>query len=913
MNAEITRPLLLSSPSSAANRDAFNRRLHARPRRIGPIWTRLFWKEWRCSAAVLWVMLILIVVGFAWTATMESITDRNHEYGYFMTWVLAPFLAALGLPARLMGMENEDRTFDWLRTLPVSSHLVVTVKLCVAVFVWGLLFATASLFTWIAMKSQMGLALQREGIAVLAIGASSFSLLLVGLIACLLVRTTVYALLLTIPLLLGAMTVWQMLRLMIFWALRSGYSAGLRGDDGFSAFVASTICMGTGVALVYWLGHRRLTGASEERPVVRALEPSPYQSPSYVPVGRISAWRALLWQQRKQTRTGVSLCLMVAGLCLLFAFATRNTGGLSPEPVSFIVTCLVLCYLGVLSFHNDSKQEQIGFLAHHGLSSFVVWWTRLLPTLIPALLILVLWDRLVYGERFLGDSLLSPPGPATLNAAQCGSFLLGVACVQCCQRPSLAFFLAPILTLGWLVPATSLLVTYYAGYLHLVILTIPILLFATYRVTRYWMNGGHAGVLWRVCGYAMLAWLVVTGSLFAHRYATMPPDRIADLESAIKRFERPLAGPGIATSRQQPAKLLFAIRDPGSSVGYGYQDYSGNAINWRKEDPREIEVDDLVAVLRAELDDSTALGKHITPGMLGNLIRADYGWLLSWSSQVKVDPATFAERNDEIQPLAIEVALHWSARLREDIVRSHDSHDHSWQTRCLFGFIEPLEGQVVGVLLEAFRDDVRSSASTIDQSVSEIEATMRGRELDPDMLTYFDSEMMGYDLVVPTPHPMSQETLLRLVEKLPSDALTLASRRRAFIANWREHAAKGTVFGIHNREPALRLQLEQTRQKREVAIATLESLNQLKPGSAPWSRGQQEALQSRWFATMNHDGSNTNKDALNAMHRSSDLRTFLSVLDGRQNGPRYRWLMAIIFPHDEVRQSLLQQVEQATN
>ena len=914
MNAETSGPLLLSSPSSAANSDAFNRRMYARPRRSDQVWTRLFWKEWRCSAMVLWVMLILIVVGFGWTAIMEAITDRDHSYGYFMTWVLAPFLAALGLPARLMGMENEDRTFDWLRTLPVSSTVVMTVKLLVAFLIWGLVLVSVSLLAWISLEAQLGHSMRIEGITIAGITVFSFALLIVGMISCLLVRTTVYALLLTIPLLLLVLFAFQVLGALLVGTTQLGFLRVLRGSEG--PLIVATLIAGFAslVALIYWLGHRRLTGASEERPVARALEPSPYQSPSYYPTGRVSAWRSLLWQQRKQTSLGVGLCMLVAGFCLLIAFFSRMAGAWDAEPVTFVVSCLVLCYLGVLSFHNDSKKEQIGFLAHHGLLSMTIWWTRLLPTLIPAAVLGGLWIILIFQSSVPGEPVLAPGQMAFwILTPMCAAYFLGVACVQCCHRPSLAFFLAPILTIGWLLPFSSLMATYYWAYLGLVVIAVSVLVFATYRITRFWMNGTHEGVLWRVVAYAMLAWLLVAGGLFTHRYATMPTDRIAELESEIVLLDREFIQPVQDTIPREPVELMVPVRDPAS---FGFASYSGNAVNWRDEDPSSIEVNDLLDVLHAELDDSTRIGAFISPGMLRNLIHSDPTWLYTLPSYTEVDVKAFRDRDDEIQSLAIEVALHWCTHLREDIVNRHDSRDTSWQAKTLFGFVESLEGVVTDTIsaaierqeaLERFDEPSTADADDATESYELLLDSEAG--LDANSMLAMGPGMTGAGimgtgmsqepgLTVPDAKPLSRDQALKLVEAFPSNDVRKASRLVALIAHWREYTENQMIFGRVGREPAMSLWIEQERQEREVAIATLYHLQKIAERSAGWQVTESETLKSLWIEAINYDGSGSVANSLVLPNRPINMSE-LQRLDAR-----YLWIDGLSFPSDELLQQL---------
>ncbi len=192
-----------------------------------------------------------------------------------------------------------------------------------------------------------------------------------------------------------------------------------------------------------------------------------------------------------------------------------------------LVVALGSCWLGTLAFYGDNVRRRCAFLADRGLSPSHVWWTRLAPSALCLALLLSLAISLRFlpaNWRWHGIFSNTRNHPALLPSLLLVGFAFGQLVGQWVRRPTLAFFGAPAYGL-FSCMVLFFLFSIYGSYAWTSILMVPVLLFATWRLTRRWLDdridGGFHG---RVLAYTALATLMPILAIFGHRYATIPAE-----------------------------------------------------------------------------------------------------------------------------------------------------------------------------------------------------------------------------------------------------------------------------------------------------------------------------------------------------------------------------------------------------
>ncbi len=96
---------------------------------------RLMWKDLQTVKSLLLAATVSIVFGnllvFLFWHQGEMRADTYVGFTYTL-WFLLPGFTALGVPAMIVGTEEETGTGNWLRTLPVSWQTIARAKLWVA-------------------------------------------------------------------------------------------------------------------------------------------------------------------------------------------------------------------------------------------------------------------------------------------------------------------------------------------------------------------------------------------------------------------------------------------------------------------------------------------------------------------------------------------------------------------------------------------------------------------------------------------------------------------------------------------------------------------------------------------------------------------------------------------------------------
>jgi hypothetical protein len=450
-------------------------------------------------------------------------------------------------------------------------------------------------------------------------------------------------------------------------------------------------------------------------------------------------------------------------------------------PLAAVAPILGWIWLGALVFFGDSVHRRCGFFADRGISPTAIWWTRLLyplAILIPTTIV-VPWS---WAELGIG----SMPNILAVGAASAVvCFAFGQLVGQWVRRPTLSFFAAPVYTAVSLAGIEFLYVLY--DYLAFtIVLMAPVLFFASWRLTRRWLERRlDFGYHWRAMAYTALALALPCAAVFGHRWFTTPDARPA--------WRTEMAHTNVPGPNPDMPWLAMNVR----SINPGL--YTG--------DPREVHAynEQFAELLQAELDDRNALAEHISGrdifSFLDRINQVELGSAnLSRRFRVRQGPSVPARQPPALQPQAGETRTY---DREQAITMEADA------IRILLKWSRQLRGRAargqfpLSVLFEADAMEIRAVQQL------EIAATRQ------------------------TP-----ETMRQLCELIPSDELRRKSRRVTLIKEWqgfqqmswttRTGVYVGKIFagrGIPDSRPWLAL--ERLRSARYVDELTHLVLNQL--------------------------------------------------------------------------------------
>lgn len=837
----------------ATSLDAFAYPAVSRPRSA---FQHLVWKDFR----MLQPLLLAGVIGTAalfFLAVLRAAIDPASDPSLTtlsVLWVLLPNLVALGIPPISLGTENEERTLDWLRTLPVTWSQVLLSKLLVGFAAWALavLIATACfVLSWVVLRGEwdwgeIGRISGSESIFELMV--YGVGLLICGWIAALIVRNPVGSVMLVIPLIVGLTLLWNY---SIAGLVSTPFHHGVTfleatAGQRVAILCFAVVCLVALGAMIAGLARHRLAGASDHRWQAPAVASASAWQPSVVQVAwhtKPRPFRALLWQQVRQTRLVIGAACSFALFSLLSIWTDGNHG--------FHALLVVLGWpaahlmLGVAAFHGDRRGTRQGFFADRGWSPNLIWVTRLIPNAMTSLFLILVFPFVSGLDLYLGMHY----GTGTLwqafgfnGVVQTLLFLIGVLTGQWGRRPSLAFFGAPVVALLWMLPAFGLL-AFYGGYTSLLWLAAGVLLFATRRLTPFVMEGVSSAAVWgRGLAYCLLALGVMCLCLFVHRWWTTPPEMPAwrnemlaivqtpvtpeDFESAVDvlpgtrnidlnadvysldRFDEGMKKimlqtefPNVGTA--DAGKMQFTIRLNPSFHQSGLVAVEAVHLN-RAEQMR-----DLTFRLNTELKSDTMMGEFVSQTVLYELCVRDP--ILGLGQAIWNGPYRYvAPQNFEWQPLrrkALEVSAKWSRLSREQALALGELGE-------LLNNAESNEWIVIAGLRQI----------AYDQNLFTGQALPQGEE-----------------------HQLDRETFIRVVDQLASEELRRESRQRCLISEW-QRFQKGEWSGRFDDElgneksfleaplsdPLYRLGIEQKRFERKLDVAVRSTLNQLESGLPEW-------------------------------------------------------------------------------
>ncbi|TWT89216.1 ABC transporter permease [Neorhodopirellula pilleata] len=667
-------------------------------RRRPGVFFSLLWKDARL-AAPMWTVAMLGTAGLFLLAAMlrwylgEWVVERS---AFSALWVLLPNLIALGLPAALISGENDDRTLDWLRTIPISHRIVVASKMLISLAAWLTVLVWTSL--WFAISHAVFVfrdtpIITTDEIAPLI--GYGLALLGCGLIAAWWVRRPIVAILVTAAMIV-AVSVFA--NLGVRWMLVGDAFSKYPIPDPttgqlMAIYIIAALTYATMVGICTLLGRRRFTGATDESSPQWLLSlsisrlthgfPSGRSLASFPTNARPTARKALLWQQTRQTGWVMILaaivCVAVCGTWLTTedSEARGYSAGLALPAAQLL--------LGLMVFSGDRRHSRWLFLGERGISSNLIWWTRLRPILAVSLSISLLFALTLMITRTTSERL-DPNLPDALSymviiAMFTLVMFMGTCLGQWFTRLPIAIFASPILVVLWFYLALWLLQSLPERTVIVwLIPSVAVFAYSTWRLTPRILEGQRGVVVWgRGLSHAAIAMGVLfVGSLFQW-LITLPP--------AMPQWRAEMlltSGPDYGSSEFGEMRESLDIKD--------------SIIWWERPivPLSRVDVAELQNKLSKELDEQNEIGRHIAMEQVVTLLLYDDDSQDANRFPESVDRNTI----EQMQLESIEIALKWANAIR---------YEASWRHSSLYQLLEvaePLERFAVQALTNfAFRHD----------------------------------------------------------------------------------------------------------------------------------------------------------------------------------------------------------------
>ncbi len=440
-----------------------------------------------------------------------DVDNRSLFSGSISIWTLIPGLIAFGAASMLIGTEEDSGTLSWLRTLPVSWQQIAASKLVVGLGAFASVFAFASLILWLFSHGWRGVATSSgynhlslyEGSAVLFF---QLLLLMLGFVVSYCIRMPVAGLIALLP----------VFGLVCFFVMYVTFVMKLMPTENHGELSLMAFPAGAGFLLLiglvqHTLARRRLTRPDSSRwvlPQEMLVNPGHYRPPSMGVSQKPSQAAALLWQQCRQTAP-VCVSLIGLSLILMLLYATTRdrpvrsggvlmliSGGLAP-----LFITLSASWIGVLTFYADNRHRRYAFLADRGISPTKVWWTRLVPTLVGALFLMI--SLVAIGHLVIRDMAHGWSEGWQITSLIIVMYAFGQLVSQWIERPVLAFLAAPAYTGVCILPISYFLE---GSTLPWIGLAVPVLLFASWHLSKPWLEGRNkTAQTIQVVGYTLLA------------------------------------------------------------------------------------------------------------------------------------------------------------------------------------------------------------------------------------------------------------------------------------------------------------------------------------------------------------------------------------------------------------------------
>lgn len=520
----------------------------------------LWWKEVR---QLLPLFLTIPILGLLLLG-LEMLVGAPR--GVITTTVLVllgmPGLFAAGAGALLVGQEKDQRTIQWLTSLPIDPRRIVRIKLAATLPALVALWMLSGLLYFAADPPVDAIRMQH--LAWWTWPLHSLYLLLAGFALAWATKSAFAGLLGIVPVAilpyLAAYTIDSVLPL-------------ADGALNKPTDLTLTVCQVLGCGIALWatdaLGRRSLAAEPAEAtssrwmPAVRKRFVTQAKQAGY---GRIQApMPALVWQFVLQSRVALAATSGMLGLAaagFVSGAAETPRGGLLV--LSNAAAFLAVTWLGVLVFQSDSVAGRIRFLADRGVSPGITWFTRhAVPTaIVSTFFIVTLLLVAVTGAGGVAFDLRNAVVAASAASAAAVLLLiysLGQWTGQLLTSPILSALIAPFIVIAAVAygqfTVWSLGTPWWVAALLLIVPSV-----ATLTMTRRWMDrrfglgywGGHAGLLSIVI---LMPWVPLL--ITAARLPSVPAAVLKEMDETAQRSPGIFAPQELVLAKMETAEQRF--------------------------------------------------------------------------------------------------------------------------------------------------------------------------------------------------------------------------------------------------------------------------------------------------------------------------------------------------------------------
>ncbi|MEM6471603.1 MAG: hypothetical protein AAF802_18735 [Planctomycetota bacterium] len=619
---------------------------------MSSVMSRLLWKDYRSVRGLLLALPVIILL-LSLTAEIVGLLSgvrRSELNGMYATiWVLLPGLYALGLPAILIGSEQESGSLDWLKMLPARWWQIFLSKFIICLVGVVLAWVPTSGLLYLSASAAGDLPVSSVGIG-LAVLVGLLIYLFVNLTSAFLFRSPVTAIMLAFP---------MMIATYVGLALLGGWWVNSRSGefDPQAARMVALVTL-TSVAFFVWLAlmvlsaKRRLSTYRDG--FVSQMSGGSPLSGFRPPVDReISAewsipgqYRALFWSHLSPIRWQLGFAIALGLISLALGF---GDGGMNRTWI-FVFMPVVVFTLGALTFFGDSSNRQVAFFFDRGLGGSKIWITRVVPlTLIAAVLILL--HLTLTPLSFLDERYVQRPwygnGSMMMACIWFSSFAVGHLVSQWASRTTLSFFAGPVL-FYFLSTVSLIWYYYYPGAVLLTLLSSLVLFVASYRLLDVWIsrqtNTSRYLIPWT--GWIAFALFLPLPMILSARWVTTPAERTQWREEMLA------SAPPMSKERQRTTAAILATLKVRSAVWQG-------------------EPSDVSERMQAELEESEKLGTHVSiMDVIGVIDPTHSGFGLrteGWSRVSGSPPAEKITLNED-RLLALRVLESWSKEIRQQLI-----------------------------------------------------------------------------------------------------------------------------------------------------------------------------------------------------------------------------------------------------
>jgi ABC-type transport system involved in multi-copper enzyme maturation permease subunit len=516
---------------------------------------RLYWKE----ARQLYPLAIGLVV-MAVFATAGALLSSSRSSFPMPVYILLgiPNLFAVACGAVLVAQEKESRTMQWMQSMPLSQTSIFKTKFVTALVGLGVswLISLAIVGPWLT-SGEWKFATTRyynqfipwETSPILMAGFQSLFLACASLAITWRYKSAMIGLWALIPIsVIPSLTI-------VFLMNVYGRFIGNVSASATTWLTCSSTLIAAFVAAVLAHRYSKQALAAEQPKSINRFAVAIENSIKVVKPKRVSLASARVMTpfagltRQFVRRSMLSFAISVVGLLLLAPFLLMQVFASESLvlglPVGFAVAiCIWLSFLGVYIYSSDRLLDRVRFLVDRGISSRLVWWSRLLPTLILVFIAFSCFAWLASHSVHRAFGMRSREATGDYSVVFNGLLWLGVfGLAQWSGQLSYSRIL------GWLQTPVVLLVSlsavYYAqsltGVPYWLLAILAIIPFAATRLTMQdWMERRFGIRFWAIhSGLALFCAIALLGP-GAWYYSTMYrlPESVAmEIELEQRRWQ----------------------------------------------------------------------------------------------------------------------------------------------------------------------------------------------------------------------------------------------------------------------------------------------------------------------------------------------------------------------------------------